>query len=68
MDKPLNADDLLRSWQNLIASGYFSSLNFEIVQAPSGNSKVIIDYQLIGMQKMKIGGRADNERGAQLGV
>lgn len=68
LDKPLNADDLLRSWQNLIASGYFSSLNFEIVQAPSGNSKVIIDYQLIGMQKMKIGGRADNERGAQLGV
>lgn len=62
-----NSKSILKSWKNLIATDYFTSLEFDINEL-TNNSSVNIKYKEAPMQEIKLGARIDNERDSQFGV
>jgi NTE family protein len=66
---PARAEDLVRAWENLVATDLFSDVAITIDRDPaSGNVGVSVDVKEAGTQIIKIGGRVDNEYNAQAGI
>ncbi|MBM2814866.1 MAG: putative esterase [Ignavibacteria bacterium] len=67
--EPANSSKILDSWENLINSGYFYDVEFVHEPSPTGKGiDIIISLREQGSQSVKVGGRVDNERNAQIGI
>lgn len=65
--KVLKADDIVKSWENLTATGYFETIDIVPVRDSSG-IKVKLMIRESPNQTLKFGVRVDNERNTQAGV
>ncbi len=64
-----NANKILESWKNLQNVDYARDVEISIREAKNGEGlAIIIEVDDLGNQSIRIGGRIDNERYAQLGV
>ncbi len=67
--KPVSADLIQQGWENLISTGLFSSVSFNIINSiDSGGCDLNIFVKEFGTQSILLGGRVDNERYAQIGI
>lgn len=63
----LNANKLLRGYNNLLSLNLFSEVNLDVEQLPNGCS-LIINVHEQGIQNISITGKIDNERNFVLGL
>ncbi len=66
--EPVNADKIINSWHNLIATDLFRYVQITPSKNPDGTADIIIETEELGSQFIKIGARIDNERNSQFGV
>ncbi len=64
----LTAKSVIRGLENLNATGLFSRVYSECVKLESGELDMIVEVEEAGTQIVRIGGRIDNERNAQIGA
>ena len=65
----VSADQIMKSWDNLQCSGFFSSVNFHIQRNEKVQGvEITIELTERGSQTISLGARVDNERNAQLGL
>lgn len=66
---PANAEKILDGWENLLRTELFTEVDLKILKS-KGNNGLDIDICVTeaGTQSIRIGGRLDNERNAQLGI
>lgn len=67
---PADAEKVLNGWENLNNTDYFTWVDIEIAKNDSmpNGSNMKIKVQEAGDQLIRVGGRVDNERNAQIGV
>ncbi len=67
-NQTINTNQILKGWENLMNTGYFSSVEIFLSRNDSGGVDVIINTRENGKQTVRIGGRIDNERNTQIGL
>ena len=67
--EPINASKIVRGWNNLKKTGLFASVEIIIEEDPIEKSNILHIKVVEGStQTIRIGGRVDNERSAQIGI
>ncbi len=65
----LNAEKLVRGWNNLVKTGLFSNVEIDIEENLENAKKiVIVKVTEGGTQTLRIGGKVDSERYGQIGI
>ncbi|MGA2297799.1 MAG: patatin-like phospholipase family protein, partial [FCB group bacterium] len=64
----VNIDKIFDSWQNLLSSDLFYDVNLELKTNKTSGEDLFISVKELGTQTIRIGGRVDNERNAQLSL
>jgi NTE family protein len=65
----INANKLVRGWNNLVKTGLFSNVEINIEENPISSKKIIhIKVTEGGTQTLRIGGKIDSERYGQLSL
>jgi NTE family protein len=66
--EPANITKLVESWENLLSTELFNSIEIFPFRDKDERLKIIINLTDGGTQTLRIGGRIDNERNTQAGI
>jgi NTE family protein len=66
--EPANIAKLIDSWENLLSTELFNSIEIFPFRDSEEKLRIIINLEDGGSQTLRIGGRIDNERNTQVGI
>jgi NTE family protein len=66
--EPANINKLIDSWENLLSTELFNSIEIFPFRDSEEKLRIIISLTDGGAQTLRIGGRIDNERNSQIGI